>query len=333
MSHLPSDLSSNPTPIIFFGSDAICLPFLEYIQSECGEICTLRAVVSQPDRRKGRGKQVQANPVAAWARAQGVELLQPEKPDRELADRIQAEGVALCFVMAYGHFLPKSVREAAVHGMVNFHGSLLPAYRGASPVETALALGDSETGVSLMAVAREMDAGGVADVERVRIEDADTGPSLRAKIGEAVVPLMRRNIAAALRGELNFEPQDLTQVSFCRKIFKEDAALDFDQPAGLLDARLRAFTPWPGGYFDYEGERIKVGRVAVHERPSDAKPGTLLTAEASVLVACATGVVELCELQRAGGRMMPAADFLRGFPLAAGVVLASTPSESLVSSL
>ena len=138
MSHLPT--------IVFFGSDAICLPVLNYLKHEAAGECVLRAVVSQPDRRQGRGKQLQPNAVAAWALANGVELLQPEQPTRELADWMVAEEIAVALVMAYGHFLQKSLREAATHGMLNFHGSLLPQYRGASPVETALAFGDAETG-------------------------------------------------------------------------------------------------------------------------------------------------------------------------------------------
>ena len=276
----------------------------------------MRAVISQPDRRQGRGRKLQQNPVAAWASKQGVDLLQPDKPTAELAAWLVAEGVAAAFVMAYGHFLPKSLRDAAGCGMVNFHGSILPAYRGASPVETALAQGDAETGVSLMEVVREMDAGGVADVERVRIEARDTGASLRHKIGAAVVPLMRRNLDALLAGQLQFVAQDPDRVSFCRKLRKEDGALDFSLPAARLSARSRAFTPWPGTYFEHGGERIKVGRMepiaegaAIPAGPVPA--GTVVETSEGLTVATGAGAIRLLELQRPGGRMLPVADFLR----------------------
>jgi methionyl-tRNA formyltransferase len=126
MSELPN--------IVFFGSDAICLPVLNYLKHEAADECVLRAVVSQPDRRQGRGKKLQPNPVAAWAAENGVELLQPESPTRELAQWLATEQTAVSLVMAYGHFLQKSLRDAAPQGMWNFHGSLLPNYRGASPV-------------------------------------------------------------------------------------------------------------------------------------------------------------------------------------------------------
>lgn len=317
--------------VVFFGSDAICLPFLNYLRTEGAGQCELCAVISQPDRRQGRGKKLQQNPVAAWATENGVELLQPEKPTRELAEWMVGEQVVVSFVMAYGHFLPKSLREAASAGMLNFHGSILPAYRGASPVETALAQGEAEAGVALMEVVKEMDAGGVADVEKVCIENADTGPMLRAKIGAAVVPLMRRNLEPTLAGQLHFEPQDVSKASFCRKISKEDAALDFSLPAAQIDARLRAFTPWPGGYFDHKDERIKVGRVEVLTVPEAGEPGAVVEVSDALTVATGAGAIRLLELQRAGGRMLPAADFLRGYPIALGEILAGRKGQPLIT--
>ncbi len=316
--------------IVFFGSDAICLPVLNYLQGEGAAQCTLCAVISQPDRPQGRGKKLQPNPVAAWATAHGVELLQPEKPDAALVDWIVERDVAVAFVMAYGHFLGKRLRAAPRFGMVNFHGSLLPQYRGASPVETAIAMGETETGVGLMQVVREMDAGGVADVERVRIESADTGPSVRVKIGEAVVPLIRRNLEATLTGALEFKEQDASKATHCRKISKEDGALDFNLPAQAIYDRLRAFTPWPGGAFEHGDVRIKVGRTSVDASTSEAAAGTVLSVGAAVTVATAAGVIVFHELQRPGGRMLPAADFLRGYPIAEGTVLASVPARDLL---
>lgn len=291
----------------------------------------LRAVVSQPDRRQGRGKKMQPNPVAAWAVEHGVELLQPEKPTRELADWMVENKTAVALVMAYGHFLPKSLREAAQYGMLNFHGSLLPKYRGASPVETAIASGEVETGVGLMQVVQEMDAGGVADFEVVRIEEQDTGPGLRIKVGEAVVPLLRRNLDAVLSGGLDFVAQDLEKVTYCRKIRKEDGLVDFTLPARAIYDRLRAFTPWPGGAFDHGAERIKAGRSSVDADASQvAAPGTVLGTEPVVRVATGEGAICFHELQRPGGRMLPVADFLRGYPIAKGEVLVGGHAEALV---
>ncbi len=317
--------------IVFFGSDAICLPVLNYLKHEAASECRLRAVVSQPDRRQGRGKKLQANPVVAWATQNGVELLQPEKPTRELAEWMVAEDTAVALVMAYGHFLQKSLREAATHGMLNFHGSLLPHYRGASPIETALASGAAETGVGLMQVVKEMDAGGVADSETVCIGEQDTGPQLRVKVGEAVVPLLRRNLTAMLTGQLQFKQQDLSQVTYCRKICKQDGAVDFTLSAAAITNRLRAFTPWPGGYFDHGESRIKVGRASVESGGAEfAEPGTVLSITRVVRVATGEGVLCLHELQRPGARMLAVADFLRGYTISEGDQLMGGTAEALV---
>lgn len=323
MSELPN--------IVFFGSDAICLPVLNYLKHEAAGKCVLRAVVSQPDRRQGRGKKLQPNPVAAWAAENGVELLQPESPTRELAQWLATEQTAVSLVMAYGHFLQKSLREAAPQGMWNFHGSLLPNYRGASPVETALASGDTATGVGLMQVVKEMDAGAVADVEVVHIGELDTGPALRAKVGEAVVPLLRRNLSALLAGELSLTEQDLSKVTYCRKMRKEDGAIDFSLSAIEIYNRLRAFSPWPGGYFDHGESRIKVGRASVAaDELSSAAPGIVLSTGSEVRVATSAGDICFHELQRPGARMLPAADFLRGYPIVAGDLLMGSVAEPLV---
>jgi methionyl-tRNA formyltransferase len=316
--------------IVYFGSDAICLPGLVYLCEQGRDLCTIAAVVSQPDRRQGRGKKLQQNPVAEYASTMGIPLVQPEKPGAELAEWLSGEAVALAFVMAYGHFLPKAVREAPAHGMLNFHGSILPAYRGASPVETAIALGERETGVCLMQVVKEMDAGAFADCERVRIENTDTSPAVRAKVGQAVVPLLQRNLAASLRGELKFNAQDETQATFCRKISKEDGALDFAQSAAAIDARLRAFTPWPGAYFDHGETRIKVGQCSATGLVVAAPPGTVLAVGETVDVATAEGVLHLHELQRPGGRMLPVPDFLRGYVIEVGEVLPSVKGAPLL---
>ena len=316
--------------VVFFGSDAICLPVLNFLVVAGAAQCELCAVVSQPDRRQGRGKKLQPNPVAAWAAARGITLLQPEKPDSELVEWIESRAVAVAMVMAYGHFLPKRLREAPIHGMVNFHGSILPKYRGASPVETAIAMGELETGVCLMQVVKEMDAGAVADVEVVRIESSDTGPSVRAKVGEAVVPLIERCLEATLTGTLDFKPQDVAAVTHCRKLSKDDGALDFRLPAQSIYDRLRAFTPWPGGYFDHVDTRIKVGEASVDLDAVALLPGTVIAVGDTLSVATAAGAICFHELQRPGGRMLPVPDFVRGYPIAVGEVLPSVSSPPLV---
>ncbi|CAI8310440.1 MAG: Methionyl-tRNA formyltransferase [Opitutia bacterium UBA7350] len=316
--------------IIFFGSDAICLPVLNYLHEHKAGV-SLHALISQPDRPSGRGKQLQSNPAATWAQENGVTLLQPDKPDNDLAEWIRAEGVQISLVMAYGHFLPSAVRAASAGGIFNFHGSILPAYRGASPVETALAEGDHETGVSLMEVGAAMDAGGVCDIKRLEIQTTDTSQILRERLGKAVVPLLKRNLAGLLDGNLSFKPQEAGAVTYCRKIQKCDGILDFDLSARQLECRLRAFSPWPGGAFEYEGTTIKVGRATVISNLTKVVEGTVISADAQGLaIATGSGVLCVHELQRPGGRMLAAGEFLRGFGIKVGAVLRGAKSVPLV---
>jgi methionyl-tRNA formyltransferase len=164
----------------------------------------------------------------------------------------------------------------------------------------------------------------------VRIDEVNTAPDVRAKVGEAVVPLLRRNLEQAISGQLRFEAQDDSNASFCRKIKKEDAALDFNQPAQDIDCRLRACTPWPGAYFDHGPVRVKVGRASWLPVPAAGQPGTVLVAGNTLDVATGDGVLQIHELQRPGGRMLAVKEFLRGFQIEPGTVLPSVAGEDLL---
>lgn len=311
-----------PPVCVFFGSDAICLPILEALISSSDRL-ELRAVVSQPDRRQGRGKRMKSNPVAAWAKKNEITLLQPEKPGVELAEWMQAHTTAIALVMAYGHFLNRALREAPTVGMYNFHASLLPKYRGAAPIEWAIANGDRQAGVALMQVVQAMDAGDVAAVETVEIESRDTAACVREKIGQAVVPLFNRCMRAGLmRKELTFYPQDSAAVTHARKLAKSDGLIDFTLSAEVIYNRIRAFSTWPGSFFDYQSILIKVGRCEWRQQPHKLKCGTVLAARETLCVAVSGGVISFFELQRPGGRLLSAIEFLRGFSIEPGTQLA-----------
>lgn len=306
---------------VFFGSDAICLPILNAIMATPDRL-NLRAVVSQPDRRQGRGKKMSSNPVAAWAKKNGIELLQPEKPGVELAQWMQQQSTAIALVMAYGHFLNRALREAPTVGMYNFHASLLPKYRGAAPIEWAIADGERETGVALMQVVQAMDAGEVAAVERVEIEPADVAAAVRDKVGQAVVPLFERCVQAGLlRQELAFEPQDAALATHARKLVKADGLIDFTLPVATVHNRIRAFSTWPGSFFNYQSVPIKVGRSEWRQTQHALKFGTVLSAGDALCVAVRGGIISFRELQRPGGRLLPAIEFLRGFSIGPGDLL------------
>ena len=320
-------------PVVFYGSDAIALPSLDFFLREASSSCELVGVITQPDRPSGRGKKMRSNPVKAWAGENGVKILDPAKPLEPEVTWLRQEGVVLAMVMAYGHILSSALLDATDAGTYNLHGSVLPAYRGASPVETALAQGEKETGATLMRVVSRMDAGPIVDTEITPIAPDDDGPRLREKLSVACVPLLRRNLPALLAGEAAETPQDEKSATYCRKLRKADGVLDFYAPAAVLARRVSAFRGWPGSWFEVQGVRVKVGSVKVVESCGETVPGqVILPSPREVAIGTSEGALSLLELQRPGGRMMPTAEFLSGFPLSEGEFVGSqTLSELLLS--
>ncbi len=314
------------------GSDAIALPFLrDSMEAHAGSI-EWAGVFTQPDRRSGRGMRMRTNAVKEWAVESGLPVRQPPRcgPDEEAW--LVEQGVDLIVVMAYGQLLKRSLLERPPLGAVNFHASPLPRLRGASPIATALAEGWSETAVTLMKMVLRMDAGPVADVERVPVLEDDTLEALRERVGEACVPLWRRAVERLRAGGLAFAEQNEAEATYCRILRKEDAWLDFNAPARVLDCRVRAFQQWPGAVVPHGGHDLRIGAAAaVAGDAAGDGPGTVrFDEEGSPVVACGRGALRLDRLQRPGGRMLPAAEFLRGYPLREGTVLESREMAPLV---
>jgi methionyl-tRNA formyltransferase len=265
-------------------------------------------------------------------------VLQPEKLGADELKMLKELKPDLAVVMAYGHILRPEFIDAPRHGTVNFHASLLPAYRGASPIQSAIACGERETGVSLMRIVPALDAGPVADVERVPIEPHDTATEVEAKLAHACGPLLARNLAALGEGNLRFAEQDAKAATFCRKLTKTDGALDFSRPAAELAARINGLMPWPGTGVSINGAPVKFGLAEpapqevchlLSDKHSGA--GTVLGADdRGLLIATGQGVLRVLRLQKPGGKMLAAPEFLRGFPVAAGARLPSAPMPALV---
>jgi methionyl-tRNA formyltransferase len=318
---------------VFMGSDPIVLPLLECLHARHADTLELVGVVAQPDRPHGRGLKMCENPVKAWAAAHGIATRQPEKPGAAEVEWLREVGCDLLLVMAYGHILSDALLAAPRLPPLNFHASLLPELRGASPIETAIATGRAETGVTLMRIVKRMDAGDILDVEKVPIAQKDTRASLAEKLAAACVPLVERALVGIHEGRFDFHPQDDSRATYCRILTKDDAALDFRSPAQELHDRCRALHIWPGTVFDLGGQRIRVGSAEViPSQEAAAAPGVVVGNAGSLDVATGRGILRIRSLQRPGGKMLPAADFLRGMPIAVGTsidspVLASPPLE------
>ncbi|HLP24290.1 MAG TPA: methionyl-tRNA formyltransferase, partial [Acidobacteriota bacterium] len=211
--------------IVFMGSDAIALPMLNWLAEQGSGACVV-AIFTQPDRPVGRGQKVQPNAIKLWAQERGIPVHQPEKlRDAELA-ALSGYGADLALVMAYGHILRDAFINAPRLGTLNLHTSLLPKYRGASPIQTAVASGERTTGVTLMRIVAALDAGPIADAENVTIEPRDTALTVEAKLSAACVPLIARALPRLASGTQTFEEQNHADATFCRKLEKTDGVLD-----------------------------------------------------------------------------------------------------------
>lgn len=312
--------------IAFMASDSIALNAIEFVR-DFYELC---CVVSNPDRPKGRGKKLSPNPVSQWAIDNGIELLRPEgKPSDKDVLRLRQLGVELIIVMAYGCILKDNVLNYGKYPCLNLHASILPELRGASPIETSIALGKNKTGVSLMAISPKMDEGDVADVCEVEITSSDNAMSLREKISLASVEVLKKNLPLLEQGNLKFFPQDNSKATYARKLFKEDLYLDFRLDARTLCNRIRAFS---AGIFIYNDDVIKIFDVdVVDEEKTFSEVGTILSVSSQGLkIACARGVLIAKTLQKPCSKAMCARDFFAGYKMNEGHVVKSFDNKPLL---
>lgn len=283
------------------------------------------AVVSQPDRPRGRGRHPSPSPVSAAALAAGVPLFRPERvSDPATALALRAARPDLGVVVAFGQFLPKIVRELPSLGYtINGHASLLPALRGAAPIARAILAGYRETGISVMRVEREMDAGPVARMVATPIGDEEIAGELEGRLAVLAAGALAEAIDDVAAERIRFTPQDDARATLAPKLTREETQLDFREPARQLVLRIRAFAPRPGATTTLGGEAIRILRARALPGPVDAAPGTArsgLRAGESAPLGIATGDGWLAPtlLQRAGGRALAVDDFLRGHAVAEG---------------
>lgn len=286
-------------------------------------------VLTQPDRPAGRGQHLQPSAVKAWAVAQGLTVIQPQglRLDGRHAVDAQAarEALQACqpdvmVVAAYGLILPDWVLTLPRLGCLNIHASLLPRWRGAAPIHRAIEAGDARTGITVMQMDAGLDTGAMLLAESVAIADTDTTGSLHDRLAELGGRLIVEALAQATRGALQATPQPADGVTYAKKIDKAEAAVDWCCDADTVARRIRAFNPAPGAVARWRGEAIKLWLAQpVSEVAAAEAPGTVVAvATDGIVVACGRGAVRLTELQRPGGKRLPAAQFLQGQALQVG---------------
>lgn len=280
-------------------------------------------VVSQPDRPRGRGRRRSPSPVAERALQADVPLLRPEKVAEAEAE-LRAAAPDLGVVVAFGQFVPRRIRELPRLGYcINGHASLLPRWRGAAPVQHAILAGDAETGVSVMRVEREMDAGPVMLQERLAIGPDETTGELAERVAALAADAVARGVEEIAAGRAVWQEQDESRVTLAPKIEREDARLDWREPATALVRRVRAMAPTPGAFTGLEGEPLRILAADSEPGPVEAPPGTVRNVPGSPLaVATGEGWLLPRRLQRAGARPLALDAFLRGRPLPDGTRLA-----------
>lgn len=295
------------------------------------DVAEVVLVVTQPDKPQGRGLALTPSPVKVLAELHGIPVFQPEKArDGSLRDRLRELDLDFALVVAYGKILPQDVLDAPRLGCLNVHGSLLPRWRGAAPIQWSVVSGDAKTGVCLMQMDAGMDTGPVLLREVIVIEPDETGGALFERLSGLSGELVRNAIPRFMRGELTPEPQPQAGVTHARMIQKADGALNFTESAQAVHDRARGFYPWPGAYTELSGKRVKVHQTQVAKRDgSRGAPGLVLSAGAQgIEVACGVGSVWLLELQPEGKKRMPAAAFVAGYGAAEGARFAVPSSES-----
>lgn len=306
---------------VFFGSPEFAVPSLARVAAQTN----LVAVVTQPDRPAGRGQELAAPAVkrAALAHDAALPILQPEKiRTPEFEATLRAFAADLFIVVAYGRILPQGLLDLPARGPINVHASLLPALRGAAPIQWSVMNGDSEAGVSIMRMEAGLDTGPVCAQARLPILEDDTGETLARRLAVLGADLLAAELPRLVSGEAVFTPQDDARATLAPILRKEDGRLDFTQPARAVSARARGVNPWPGATAALDGQVVKLfgPRPLAPGASTSAAPGTVVAIDASgAAIACGNQALTFAELQLPGRKRLPAAAVAAGRALTVGV--------------
>jgi len=303
-----------PLNLVFMGTPDFAVPSLAEIVANGHNV--LR-VYTQPPRKSGRGQKLTKSPVHQFAEIMGIPVETPEsfrKPS--VIDALEALDADVACVVAYGQILPQRALDAPKDGCLNLHGSLLPRWRGAAPVQRAIMAGDTQTGVQIMQMAKGLDTGDILLSETVDIRPTDTAASLSNRLAQTGAEMWPRILGAVERGALTPTPQ-AGDPTYAHKIDKAESRIDWSRSADELDCHIRGLAPFPGAWCEIDGKRVKV-HLATPENGSGA-PGTVL--DDNLLIACGKSALRLLQVQPAGKPKMDAEAFLKGTPVAKALVL------------
>ncbi|KRA32703.1 MULTISPECIES: methionyl-tRNA formyltransferase [unclassified Nocardioides] len=299
--------------VVFAGTPEVAVPALDAIAASPHELV---GVITRPDAPSGRGRKLTPSPVGLRAEELGVPVLKPTHPrDPEFQAALKALEPDCCPVVAYGALIPRSALDIPKHGWVNLHFSVLPAWRGAAPVQHSIWAGDEYTGATTFQIVEALDAGPMFGVMTERIKPTDTAGDLLERLAEGGSSLLVATLDGIADGALEARTQPLEGVTLAPKITVDDARISWTDPAVGIDRLIRACTPGPGAWTTLDGERVKVGPVSLEEDAPALAPGAISVGKNHVLVGTATGAVRLGEVKAFGKKQMAAADWARGVRL------------------
>lgn len=304
--------------LVFCGTPQFAVPTLEAVIAAGHQVAL---VLTQPDRPVGRSQELQAPPVKQTAIAHGIPVMQPEKIKNNAELRAELESIApdAILVVAYGRIIPDWMLELPRFGNINLHGSLLPKYRGAAPIQWAVASGETVTGVTTMKLDAGLDTGPMLLAQAIPVGEEETAVDVYENLAEVGAPLMVETLRRLEAGELFPEQQDHALATHAPILTREDGRIDFSRTAHEIYNRWRGFQPWPGAYTALRGKKLIAHRLRPVSQEAPLPPGHILLHEGRLLVCCGGAtVIELEELQLEGKKRMPAADLLRGFQLSTG---------------
>jgi methionyl-tRNA formyltransferase len=306
-----------PMRLLFFGTPEFAVPSLDALAREH----EIALVVAQPDKPSGRGMKLHAPAVAQRARELGLPLLQPARVrDEAFLAEVAKIGADAGIVIAYGKILPSALLAIPRHGFFNAHGSVLPFWRGAAPIQRAIEAGDTETGITIMRIDEELDHGPMLTIVRTPIAPQERTPQLAKRLSLLGAEAMARVMREVAAGTAVETPQDHASATFAAKIEKSEGEVRFDEAAQTIYNRFRAFDPWPGLFMRVGDDVVKLTDLT--PVAESGPPGTVLSIEEDVVIACAEGALRIVEMQRAGKPRTPAAVVARGLGWRIGQVLA-----------
>lgn len=312
---------ANKIKIIFAGTPEFSVPYLAGLLADPD--FSVLGVLTQPDRPSGRKQELSPAPIKVLAQKNNLKIWQPEKlkDDSKIIGELKKTGAALLIVVAYGQIIPQAVLDVFPKGCINIHPSLLPKYRGASPIQSAILNGEKETGISIMLMDAKMDHGPILAQEKAQLTGEETNESLHRQLADSGVKLLIETIKKFLSDEIKPIEQNHETATFCAPITKKDGKIDWQKPPEKIKQKIQAFYPWPGTWTTLDGKRLKIFPPVIIDKDESQPAGQITVENEQLTVVCGKGKLIVSKIQLEGKTLITADNFIRGYANLSGKIL------------